>query len=450
MDVVALLHVLRRRVAAVVLCVLAGIGGALLLTHSTTKLYRAEATVLVSVPASANVQQGSEGVQLTSQLLPTYADIATSRRLALVVKQELQLPESAEALRRKLSAAPETSKLIIDISATDHDPVRARSLADAVSLALSQQVSQLEKERTEGSRIKVDLLDSALTPKTPIDPRPTYNLVVGTLLGVAAGVLLALVLDALDRSIKTGAQTEAATHAPVLGVVPRRQRGSKELAALGNDAIAETYRTLRTGVTFAVPDNPPRVIMVTSASEGEGKTTTAINLAIALAQSGERTAIVDADLRRAGVASALGLEGAVGVTSVITRSSTLESALQVWQDGLIVLPSGQLPPNPSEVVGSQAMGRLLNDLQDYADVIVIDSPPVLPVTDAAVLSTQVEGVIMVVRAGKTQRAQAAEARRRLDGVQAPVIGSVLNGVKRSSAAGYYAAYHPGATARTGA
>lgn len=450
MDVVSLLHVLRRRAAAVVLCLLAGIGGALLLTHQTTRLYRAEATVLVSVPASANIQQGTAGVQLTSQLLPTYADIAMSRKLATVVKSQLQLPESAEQLRRKISAAPETSKLVIDISATDHDPVRARSLADAVSVALSQQVAQLEQERTEGSRIKVDVLDPALTPRTPVEPRPTYNLVVGGLLGLAFGVLLALTLDALDRSVKTGAQTEASTHAPVLGVVPRRRRGSNQLAALGNDALAETYRTLRTGVTFAVPDNPPRIIMVTSASEGEGKTTTALNLAIALAQSGERTAIVDADLRRASVAGALGLEGAVGLTSIVTRSSSLEDALQVWRDGLIVLPSGPLPPNPSEIVGSQAMGRLLHDLQDYADVIVIDSPPVLPVTDAAVLSTQVEGVIVVVRAGRTQRAQAAEARRRLDSVQAPVIGSVLNGVKRTSAAGYYAAYHPAAGVRSGA
>ncbi len=449
MDVVALLHVLRRRAIALVLCLLAGIAGALALTHQTTKLYRADATVLVSVPASTSSQQGSAGVQLTSQLLPTYADIATSRKLAFVVKQRLGLPESPETLRHKISAAPETDKLVIDVSATDPDPVRARSLADAVSAALTDAVADLEKERTAGSRIKVELLDGALTPRKPIEPRPVYNLAIGVLLGLAAGVLLALVLDALDRSVKTGAQTEASTHAPVLGIVPRRIRGGGKLAALGNDPVAETYRTLRTGVTFADPDNPPRVIMVTSASEGEGKTTTAVNLAIALAQSGERTAIVDADLRRASVASMLGLEGAVGVTSVITRTVALEDALQVWQDGLIVLPSGPLPPNPSEVVGSQAMGRLLTDLQAFADVIVVDAPPVLPVTDAVVLSTQVEGVILVVRAGRTQRAQAAEARRRLDGVQAPVIGSVLNATKRSSAAGYYAAYHPGTGVRAG-
>jgi capsular exopolysaccharide synthesis family protein len=213
--------------------------------------------------------------------------------------------------------------------------------------------------------------------------------------------------------------------------------------------VAENYRTLRTGVTYADPDNPVHVLMVTSPSPGEGKTTTAVNLAIALAQSGERTVLVDADLRRASVASTLGLEGAVGVTNVITKGTSLEEALQVWQDGLLVLPAGTLPPNPSEMVGSQAMGRLISDLQEFANVIIIDAPPVIPVTDAVVLSTQVEGVILVVRAGKTQRGQAAEARRRLDGVNAPVIGSVLNGAKRSSAEGYYAAYHAKSGLRSG-
>lgn len=441
MDAAGIMQFLRQRYLAVLLCVIAGLAGALLLNRQTTRVYESKSQVFVNIPTSGNLQNSVQGVLLTNDLLPSYAQLTSSHLVVEKVKLRLGLSDSVESLRGRISATVLAQKLILEIHVDDTDPVRARSIADATTLALEATVAQLQPDSLATSRVNISVIDPA-SRGTQIAPRTTYNTVVGLLLGLAAGLVLAVFLESLDRSVKTGAQTEASTHAPVLGVVPRRLRGGGQLAALGNDATAETYRTLRTGVTFADPDNPPRVIMVTSASEGEGKTTTAVNLAIALAQSGERTVIVDADLRRASVARMLGLEGTVGLTSVITRAASLEDSLQVWQDGLMVLPAGPLPPNPSEIVGSQAMGRLIHDLREFADVIVIDSPSVIPVTDAVVLSTQVEGVILVVRAGRTHRAQAAEARRRLDGVQAPVIGSVLNGAKRSSAAGYYAAYHP--------
>lgn len=444
MDVVALLHVLRRRALAVVLCLAAGIAGALVLTSQTTKLYRAEATVLVSVPASTSVTQGTQGLQLTSELLPTYADIAMSRSLAATVKQRLQLPESPETLRGKISAKAEDSKLVIDLTATDADPVRARSIADAVAGALSSSVANLEKERTEGSRIKVELLDAALTPRSAIEPRPVYNLAIGTLLGLGAGVLLALVLDTLDRTVKTPTQAEAGSAAPVLALLPRFRRGTSPVVALAdpNQPAGEAYRTLRTSVQFLDPDHPLQVLLVTSATPGDGKTTTAVNLAIALAQSGERVVVVDADLRRASVAERLGIEGAVGLTTVVTRRASLDDAIQRWNDLLWVLPSGELPPNPSEICGSQSLGTVLEELRLQFDVVIVDAPPVLPVTDAVVLATQADGVLLVSWSGKTQRHLLADARRRLDGVGASVVGTVLNAVKSSTAQGYYASYRP--------
>lgn len=444
MDAAGLLHALRRRFPALLLCLLAGLGGALALNRTTDKVYESKALVFVNIPANSIV--GSvQGATLAEQLLPSYADIASTRNVVLLVKERLALPDSVRALQANISATALPQKFILEVKATDLDPLRARSIADATTAALADAVAGLERKRSPETAVQLQVIDPASRGRQ-VAPRPTYNLVLGLVLGTAAGLVLVLLLEALDRSVKTGVQAEASTDAPVLGIVPRVRRGAG-LAALGTDAAAESYRTLRTGVTFADPDNPPRVIMVTSGSPGEGKTTTAVNLAIALAQSGERTVIVDADLRRARVAEVLGLEGAVGVTSIVTRTATLEDALQVWQHGLMVLPSGALPPNPSEIVGSQAMGTLINDLHEYADVIVIDAPPVLPVTDAVVLSTQVDGVIVVVRAGKTQRAQAAETRRRLDGVNANVIGSVLNAAKRTSVDGYYAAYHPTAPRR---
>ena len=446
MSGAAFLQVLRRRWVALLLCVLAGVGGGLLLTERTQRVYQADARVIVNLPAATNVTQAGQGLQLTAELLPSYAELATSRLVATKVKDALGLPESAEALRGRLSAEATPQTLLIDIGAKDGDPVRARSLANATAAALADAVRELQTGRAPATAVTVEVIDTAITPSTPVEPRPRYNLVLGLLLGASAGVALALLLDALDRTVKTATQVEEGVGAPLLGVVPR-SKGKDRLVADDASASAEAYRALRTAVRFVDPDDPPSLLMVTSPSEGDGKTTTAVNLALALARSGVRVVLVDADLRRPSVARALGLEGAVGVTDVIVRSALLEDVLQTWRDELLVLPAGALPPNPSEIVGSQGMANLLTELRDIADVIVVDAPPVLPVTDAVVLSPQVDGVLVVVRSGKTQRAATAEAKRRLNGVGAAVVGAVLNAASTSTAAGYYATYRPVPTAR---
>lgn len=444
MDLTSFLHVLRRRWLPLLLCLLAGVAGAVVLTRSTEEVYKAESRVVVNIPPGSSISQGAEGLRLTSELLPTYAEIATSRRVAEKVKNALSLPESAETVRTKLGAEPEPQTLLIDVSARDADPVRARSIADTAALALSEAVADLERERTAGSAITVTQLDNALLPRTPVAPRPMYNLVLGILLGGLAGVLLALALDALDRSVKTSPQAEAASGAPVLGLVPRLRRGRRGLLneQEAREAPGEAYRTLRTSVRFLHPDDRLRTLVVTSAEAGEGKTTTVLNLAAVMAQGGESVIVIDADLRRASIADELGLEGAVGLSAVIARQVPLGDAIQRWNDLFDVLPAGQLPPNPSELVGSQRMVAVLEELLSSYHVVLIDTPPVLPVTDAVALATQADGVLLVARAGRTQRQQLAEARRRLDGVGAPVVGCVLNAATSSQAQGYYANYRP--------
>ena len=207
---------------------------------------------------------------------------------------------------------------------------------------------------------------------------------------------------------------------------------------------AEPYRALRTAVQFANPDSPLRTILITSSTPGEGKTTTASNLAIALAAAGDRVVLVDADLRRATLAAAFGLEEAVGLGSLVLHTATLDDSLQQWSEGVTVLPSGRpLPPNPSELLGSRLMSGWPGTLAGRFDVVIIDTPPVLPVTDAVALATQVDAVLIVARHGATQRGPAAEARRRLEAVGAPVIGYVLNAVPARESAGYYASYRYG-------
>lgn len=441
MDFAATLGLLRRRWPALVLCLLLGLGGAAYRTSRTPDTYATSARLIVNVPAARNAGEALVGVQLTSQLMKSYGEVATSLTSADRVKRRLGLPESAAEIRGKIFASPEPETLLISVGARDGDPVRARTIADAAAAVFIQTVAELESGKTD--KVEARVVDNATTPTQRISPQPRTNLLVGGVLGLVAGAALALTLEAMDRSLKTPAQGAHLFGAPMLALLPRRRdAGTKELVTV-EDPLAqasEAYRSLRTAVRFLDPDNPLRTLLVTSPSAGEGKTSTAANLAIALAQAGERVVLVDADLRRARIAELFGLESAVGLTNVIRRQLPVTDALQGWQDTVAVLASGPLPPNPSEILGSQSMTTLVEELAALADIVIFDAPPVLPVTDAVVLSTQVDGVLLVARYGRTQRSLASEAHRRLTGVGAHIVGFVLNGVPNSASRGYYEDY----------
>jgi len=439
----------RRRWVALLLCLLAGLGGALAQILTSTKLYRSSARLFINIPAAQSTQEALQGVQLSSQLIQSYADIVTSRSAAEQVKQRLGLSESAGQIASMLSATPQPNTLIIAVSATDKDPVRAQSIAQAAAVVLNDAVRSLEHDRTPTSAVEASIIDSATLPGAPVSPRPTRDLLLGLVLGLVAGVGLSLILEGLDRSVKTTNEVERLVGAPPLAVVPKI-RGERPL--FGEDGAqtpaAESYRALRTSLRFLDLDAPLRSLVVTSPSADEGKSTTAANLALALAQAGERVILVDADLRQAGLSELLGVESAVGLTSVLTGEVALDVALQQYRPTMQVLPAGALPPNPSELLGSQRMSALVDDLVSRCDIVIFDAPPALPVTDAVVLSTQVDGTTLVVNYGRTTRNHAAEAARRISTVDAELVGFILNRRPKPDSSAYYSAYKPRGSART--
>jgi receptor protein-tyrosine kinase len=207
------------------------------------------------------------------------------------------------------------------------------------------------------------------------------------------------------------------------------------VAAAGESSTAEAFRAIRTNLRFLDVDNPPRVIVVGSAVPGEGKSTLAVNLSAALAQSGSRVALVEADLRRPRVARYLGLVEGSGLSNVLSGTATVDDVLQTWRDPrLQVLAAGPMPPNPSEMLGSTQMRILLASLRETYDYVVVDSPPLLPVTDGAVLSALSDGCLITARHGTTRRAQLTEAMTVLDRVDAKLLGVVLNGVPSAALA----------------
>jgi capsular exopolysaccharide synthesis family protein len=264
--------------------------------------------------------------------------------------------------------------------------------------------------------------------------------------------------EGLDHSIKTAEEVESLLMMPALAVVPlqrgtnsakwalagskrtlkTRETGGSRLTGTGTVALAisqspqstlaEAYRTLRTSILLSLASNPPKLILITSTQAGEGKTVTALNLAQSLAQRKGEVVIVDGDLRKGGIARALGLENKKGVSTVLTGSDKLADALQLseLQPNLWVLPSGPVPPNPAELVGSESMAELCKELAGRFEHVIIDSPPVLVVTDATVMAGLADGVVLIAESGKTHRAGLMRTRAILENAGAHILGVVVN------------------------
>jgi capsular exopolysaccharide synthesis family protein len=292
----------------------------------------------------------------------------------------------------------------------------------------------------------------AAAPTSPIRPTPVRSAGVATIVGLILGVGLAFLFEYLDDSIKGREDMERAVGGlPVLGLVPLvanwkdRRRPMVVSIAEPKSSAAEAYRALRTSVQFMGLDRPLRIVQMTSPAASEGKSTTLANLAVALAQAGERVVMVDCDLRRPRIHHFFGLSNDVGFTSVLVGDNPLSSALQTveGQDRLRLLASGPIPPNPSELLSGRRAAEIFSALQSESDIVLVDCPPVLPVTDATVLAGRVNATLLVATAGTTSRSALQHAYASLRQVDAPIIGTVLNGITSEGGYGFGYRYQYG-------
>jgi len=290
------------------------------------------------------------------------------------------------------------------------------------------------------------LLAPAPVPRFPFEPNPKRSVLLGLAVGLMLAFGVALLLDYLDNRVRTKEDLERCNgNLPIVGMIPTVAgwRNKKETHVISveepTSATAEAYRSLRTAIQFIGLDRSLRTLQITSPASADGKTTTLVNLAVALARAGQRVVIIDCDLRRPRIHQFFGLQASPGFTSVLMGDVALSEAVQpaVGIDRLLILPAGPVPPNPSELLSGERTAQILESLKNQADVVLIDSPPVLPVSDAAVLSTRVDGTLMVASANRTQRKQMARAVELLRQVEARVVGTVLN---RASVKGEYGGY----------
>ncbi|MFC7548901.1 polysaccharide biosynthesis tyrosine autokinase [Plantactinospora sp. GCM10030261] len=434
----------RRRWWVVLVSVVLALGVAGLVTVSAKPRYAATVTFFVTAPSENGVVGAYQGSLFLQQRTKSYADLLTSDRLAQSVAADGGLGLTADQVQSRISARPRTDTVLLDATVTDTDQPRALRTTEAVAAQFVKIVQAIETRPGEqAALVKVEVVNGPRVSAGPVYPQPLRNLGLAALLGLVVGVGLALLRGVTDTAVRDGETLGRVTGAPLLAQIPyeRKARTGPLIVDEGaNTPRAEAVRRLRTNLRFVDLQEPARVIAVTSAVQGEGKSTTSCNLAIALAEAGWRVMLIDCDLRRPQIAEYLGLEGGIGLTDVLLGEVELTDVVQAWRDSsLLVLPAGGTPPNPSELLGSKAMADLLLMARDLADIVVIDTAPLLAITDGVVMAVQSDGALLVARAGRTTSAQVTDAVEALERVDARVLGCALNMAKlaRVEAAQYY-------------
>jgi len=422
------------------------VGASIVLTYTATPQYESSVTFFVSTSANAD-GTALQADQYAQRRVNSYVGLLTSEKLAQSVIDNAHLDMTVSQVTGSIAAAADLNTVLLTATVTNSSPERSLAIATAISTQFGQMVAQLDNHGSpENANVVLNVVSGPTLNPVPVSPRKTLNIGLGVLLGLALGLAAAILREVLDNTVRSPQVLRTMSEAPVLGVIAADRGSKKSPLIVDNHARsvrAEAFRQLRTNLQFIDAARPVGVLVVTSSIANEGKSTTAINLAVSFSDSGRRVLLIEADLRRPRVAEYLDLEGAVGLTNVLVGQAAIDDVLQPWgRGGLTVLPSGTIPPNPSELMGSPLMAELIIQLRKSFDMIIIDTPPVLPVTDAAVASRLVDGVVLVVRYGKTTRNQVSTALRSLTAVDARVLGTVLTmspvkGAEAYSAYGYY-------------
>jgi non-specific protein-tyrosine kinase len=428
----------------VILWLLVGVGAAAGLSLAQTPKYEATTQLFVAAK-STDVSGAYQGDLFSQQRVKSYADIVDSPPIATAVVKRLGLSMSATDLADEVSADARPDTVLLNIHVVDVQPARAQAIANAVSAEFTALASQLETPQgSTTSPVKVTVVKAAELPKSPVSPKTSRNIFLGAILGLLAGLGVAILRESLDTSVKHLDDLARELDVAPLGVVlydPEAVKRPLIVHAAGQSSRAEAFRQLRTNLQFVDVDEAPRSILITSSVPEEGKSTTTANLAISLAQAGVRVCLVEGDLRRPRLVQYLGLEGSAGLTNVLIGKASLDDVLQPWGEGkLQVLACGPTPPNPSELLGAKSMAEVLRELEDRFDLVVIDAPPLLPVTDAAVLASQCSGALLVIRHGKTKKEQVRRAVEALRSVDANIYGVVLNMAPAKGPDAYYYGY----------
>jgi len=434
------IRLVTRRWPTILAVMLLSVVLAALATIRMTPTYESSIEMFVASSQSSSDAQYQNQL-FSQQRAKSYARLLTGEDVAKRVVDDLRLPISADEFAQHVTAEVVTDTVILRATVSDESAKQAQLLASKLGEVFVGYIGSLETpEGQDTSPIKVSVVGEADLPGSPASPNVVLNIALGIIVGLILGLVVAAVREMLDNSIRTFEDVGRVIGAPALGTIEYDKAIPSQplLTSLpDHHPRLEAIRILRTNLQFVDVDRSVKVIVVTSSVPGEGKSTTAANLALALAQSGNRVALVEGDMRRPRISEYLGVEGSVGLTTVLVGQVPLADAMQlVLPDGLEVLTSGKLPPNPSDIIQTQAMKDLMLTLRDTYDFVLVDAPPLLPVTDAALLAALADGAILIVRHGKTSRELVEMSSERLESVGARLLGVVINMVPQKGGSSY--------------
>jgi capsular exopolysaccharide synthesis family protein len=439
------LDLFRERWRAMLAGLLLGVAVAVGVVQLSTPQYASTVTLFVSAGTSTDASAALDRNQLSVQRMQTYVQLATSEGIARDVAQSLDLDLTGDELVDKIVASAEPDTVLLTVTVTDADPTLAADIANVLADRFISSVDELEQPSAAQPEppvvaapgapvvsgdpvVSATVFEEATPSASPVSPRPLLTIALGALLGLLAGTALAVLRHVLAPSITNRRVLADVAGAPVLGVIDRYRGQSPPPLVVRDDPEApgaEAFRRLRANLQSVDGHRAaPKIVMLTSPSSGDGTVTALCDLACAIAETGQRVLVVEADLRRAEVADRFGVTQTVGLTNILARGARVEDVVQRADGGVDVVTSGPIPPNPGPLLASSQMARLLTEVRPQYDVVLVGAAPVLPVADATVLAPLVDAVVLVVRLGTPARRVEA-ARESLRVVSARVPGTVL-------------------------
>lgn len=452
METNSLAKLIRYHWVAVLICAQLGVLLGAAFAIVSPREYTAQADVFVQVSGGSSTSDVAAATNFSQQQARNFSAVATREIVLQSVIDDLDLDLSVPQLRTRVSTAVPLNSTMITISGSDGSAQRAANIANAVAAELTAIVPELTPEVVGESTVRMQIIESAVPPAKPSSPNTALLLVLGLLAGLVAAAIVVAIRTMIGNRVHTPDDAAAIVGASVIGTIALDKVANREPVPL-NDGVwsrrAEEYRQLRTNLRFLQPDTEHKTFVVTSSIPGEGKSTTTANMAAALAASGLRVALVEADLRRPTLADVLDMTPGAGLTGVLTDEISVDDAFQNWgPDGLQVLLAGETPPNPSELIESARGVEVFDHIRSQFDVTIIDTPPLTAVSEAAALARQLGGVVMVVGAHRVKARELARAVSRLSTIGVKVDGIVVNFASARSGDHHNYGYVPSASAQS--
>lgn len=442
------LKVLRRFWRSSAGVTLLAVVAALTLTLLATPTYTARTALMFSATGATSAGDLVQGSDYTSQQVASYVELASSRIVLQPVIDGLKLGVTPAQLARDVSVTVPTGTTVLWIQVSHSDPQMSEAIASRIADELVGAVARLSPAVEGGAGgVRATVITPAAVPSDPTSPKLVWNLTLGLVVGLLVGIGQALLRDVLDPRVRSVADVKEITDTRVIGALGFEGLARDHPVVVRSDPTsprAEAFRRVRTNLHLhdvGERGNRGRTCVITSPTASEGKTTVAVNTAAAIADGGQTVLLIDADLHRPMVANFLGLEETTdGLTTVLSGRTTLGDVVQDVGDGLHVLPSGRIPPNPSDLLESARMEALVAEAASLYDFIVIDTPPLLPVTDAAIVARITAGAILVVASSEVTRVDVGAALQTLDDADAEALGIIVNKLRVRPPEGISAKY----------